>query len=309
MAESVPSKFQETSPVDIPIVDLSNPNEDLVARAVVKASETWGMFQVVNHGIPIELMRRLKELGTEFFELPEKEKEAVARPADSTDLEGYTTDYKKDGEGRKTWADHLFHRVWPPSRINYRFWPKNSPDYREVNEEYAREIKKLSEKIMGWLSEGLGLHRDALKEGLGGEKVEYLMKIIFYPPCPKLELLYGAPHHTDLNGITFLIADEVDGLQAFQDNKWVDVKYDDSGIVVIIADQIKRMSNGRYKSGEHRATMDTVRTRLSWPVFAEPNLDHVVGPLAELVIDDAPKYKPYVYREYKFLKMNKLPLD
>lgn len=110
---------------------------------------------------------------------------------------------------------------------------------REVNEEYAKEIKKLSEKIMGWLSEGLGLHRDALKEGLGGEKVEYLMKIIFYPPCPKLELLYGAPHHTDLNGITFLIADEVDGLQAFQDNKWVDVKYDDSGIVVIIADQIK----------------------------------------------------------------------
>ena len=130
MAESVPSKFQGTSPVDIPIVDLSNPNEDLVARAVVKASETWGMFQVVNHGVPIELMRRLKELGTEFFELPEKEKEAVARPADSTDLEGYTTDYKKDGEGRKTWADHLFHRVWPPSRINYRFWPKNSPDYR-----------------------------------------------------------------------------------------------------------------------------------------------------------------------------------
>ncbi|WZY79675.1 hypothetical protein YC2023_026059 [Brassica napus] len=69
------------------------------------------------------------------------------------------------------------------------------------------------------------------------------------------------------------------------------------------------MSNGRYKSGEHRATMDMVRTRLSWPVFAEPNLDHVVGPLPELVVDDAPKFKPYVYREYKFLKMNKLPLE
>ncbi|KAJ4865747.1 Flavonol synthase 3 [Raphanus sativus] len=98
--ETWPSQSLQSSrniSVDIPIVDLSNPNEDLVARAVVKASETWGMFQVVNHGIPIELMRRLKELGTEFFELPEKEKEAVARPADSTDLEGYTTDYKKDG--------------------------------------------------------------------------------------------------------------------------------------------------------------------------------------------------------------------
>ncbi|KAJ4887702.1 Flavonol synthase 3 [Raphanus sativus] len=392
MAESIPSKFQGTAD-DIPVVDLSNPNVDLVARAVVKASEEWGMFQVFNHGIPAQLIRRLKELGTEFFELPEEEKEAVAKPVDSIDdLEGYTTDYGKDEEGRKTWADHLFHRVWPPSRINYRFWPKNSPDYREVNEEYAREIKKLSEKIMGWLSEGLGLHHDALRapssrsprplldeinvylwsycsrnaglkmstsislfqdrhhrrwvagkldpdfagkgldlwalqalggweneldycqelleadvfnnslwnqEGLGGETVEYLMKIIFYPPCPKLDLLYGAPHHTDLNGVTFIIADEVDGLQAYQNNKWIDVKYDKSGIIVIIADQIKRMSNGRYKSGEHRATMDTVRTRLSWPVFAEPNLDHVVGPLPELVVDTAPKFKPYVYREYK----------
>ncbi|ESQ31545.1 hypothetical protein EUTSA_v10005710mg [Eutrema salsugineum] len=299
------------APGGIPVVDLSNSDEDEVARAVVQASEEWGVFQVVNHGIPTELIRRLKEVGTEFFELPETEKEVVARPADSKDLEGYTTDYK-DGKGRgKTWADHLFHRIWPPSRINYRFWPSNSPDYKEVNEEYAKQIKKLSENIMGWLSEGLGLRRDALKEGLGGETVEYLMKVIFYPPCPDLDMLYGAPHHTDLNAITFLIANEVHGLQAFQDNKWIDVEYDDSGIVVIIADQIRRMSNGRYKCGEHRATMDTEKTRISWPVFAEPNLDHVVGPLPELISgdDNAPKFKPHFYRDYKLLKMNGLPLD
>ncbi|KFK30102.1 hypothetical protein AALP_AA7G217100 [Arabis alpina] len=296
---------------DVPVVDLSNPDEDLVARAVVKVSQEWGIFKVVNHGIPKELMRRLKEVGTEFFELPDKDKEVVARPATSTNIEGYNRNTYKNEEGIQTWADHLFHTIWPPSRINYRFWPKHSPDYREVNEEYAKEIKKLSEKIMGWLSEGLGLHREALKEGLGGETVEYMMKVIFYPPCPGLDLLYGAPPHTDLNGITFLIANEVHGLQAFKDNKWIDVEYDDSVIIVIIADQIKRMSNGKYKSGEHRATMDTVKTRISWPVFAEPNLDHVVGPLPELVTgddDNAPKFKPFVYREYKYRKLKRLPL-
>lgn len=81
----------------------------------------------------MELIQPLKEVGTEFFERPETEKEAVAKPADSIDLEGYVTDYKKDGQGRKTWADHLFHRIWPPSRINYKFWPKNSPDYKYTN--------------------------------------------------------------------------------------------------------------------------------------------------------------------------------
>lgn len=116
--------------MDVPIVDLSNPNEDLVARAVVKASEEWGIFQVVNHGIPPELIRRLKEVGTEFFELPETEKEAVAKPEDSVDVEGYRTKYQKDLEGRNAWIDHLFHRIWPPSRVSYRFWPKLPMDYR-----------------------------------------------------------------------------------------------------------------------------------------------------------------------------------
>ncbi|KAF8112535.1 hypothetical protein N665_0063s0021 [Sinapis alba] len=311
---SLPSEknitFQGTA-TEVPIVDIGNPDEELVASAVVKASQEWGIFQVVNHGIPTELIRRLREVGKEFFELPETEKEAVARPADFKDIEGYVTDYTKDEKGRKTWADHLFHRIWPPSRINYTFWPTNSPDYREVNEEYAKEIKKLSEKILGWLSEGLGLRREALKEGLGGEKVEYLMKINFYPPCPDLSMLYGAPHHTDVNGVTFLIANEVYGLQAFHDNKWIDVEYDDSGIVVIIADQIKRMSNGRYKSVEHRATMDTERTRISWPVFVEANPDQVVRPLPELITgdDNAPKFKPHVYRDYRILKTNMLPYD
>lgn len=66
---------------DIPVVDLSNPNEDLVARAVVKASEEWGIFHVVNHWIPPELIGQLKEVGTEFFQLPESEKKALASEA------------------------------------------------------------------------------------------------------------------------------------------------------------------------------------------------------------------------------------
>ncbi|CAN7023679.1 hypothetical protein IGI04_023926 [Brassica rapa subsp. trilocularis] len=297
--------------MDVPIVDLSNPNEDLVARAVVKASEEWGIFQVVNHGIPPELIRRLKEVGTKFFELPETEKEAVAKPEDSVDVEGYRTKYQKDLEGRNAWVDHLFHRIWPPSRVSYRFWPKLPMDYREVNEDYAKHLKKLSEKIMEWLSEGLGLRREALIEGLGGETVEYLMKINYYPPCPDQDLVIGAPDHTDVNGITFLVANEALGLQAFKDNHWIDVKYTTSGIIVIVGDQFHRMSNGKYMSAKHRATMDKEKTRISWPVFVESSLDHEFAPLRELITgeDNAPKFKPYVYKDFKFRKLKKLPLD
>ncbi|EOA12558.1 hypothetical protein CARUB_v10026825mg [Capsella rubella] len=296
---------------DIPVIDLSNHDEELVARAVVKASEEWGIFQVVNHGIPTELIRRLQEAGKEFFELPETEKEAVAKPKDSMDTEGYRTKYQKDMEGRDPWVDHLFHRIWPPSRVSHRFWPKSPPEYIKVNEEYATHIKKLSEKLMEWLSEGLGLKREALKEGLGGETVEYLMKINYYPPCPDPDMVVGAPDHTDVNGITLLVANEALGLQAFKDDHWIDAKYITSGIIVIIGDQFLRMSNGKYKSVVHRATMDKEKTRISWPVFLESSLDHVFGPLPELTTDDesVPKFKPYVYKDFKFRKLKKLSLD
>lgn len=79
---SSPSLLAET----IPIIDLSNLDEELVARAVVQASEEWGIFHVVNHGIPLDLIRRLKEVGTQFFELPETEKKAVAKQDGSKDL-------------------------------------------------------------------------------------------------------------------------------------------------------------------------------------------------------------------------------
>ncbi|KAL1204010.1 Flavonol synthase 3 [Cardamine amara subsp. amara] len=302
---------QDISSPEIPVIDLSNTNEELVARAVVKASEEWGIFQVVNHGIPTELIKRLQEVGTHFFELPETEKEAVARPKDSMDIEGYRTMYQKDIGGRDPWVDHLFHRIWPPSKVSYRFWPKNPQEYIEVNEEYTSHIKKLSEKIMEWLSEGLGLQREALKEGLGGETVEYLMKINYYPPCPDSGLVVGAPAHTDYNGITLLVANELLGLQAFKDNHWIDAKYTTSAIIVIIGDQFLRMSNGKYKSGEHRAIMDKQKTRMSWPVFVESNLDHVFGPLPELITgdDNVPKFKSYAYKDYKFRKLKELLLD
>ena len=49
---------------------------------------------------------------------------------------------------------------------------------------------------------------------------------------------------------------------------------------------LQRMSNGKYKSAEHRATMDKEKTRMSWPVFVESSLDHEFGPLPELITGD-----------------------
>lgn len=116
----------------VPIIDFSNPDEDKVLHEIMEASRDWGMFQIVNHEIPSQVIEKLQAVGKEFFELPQEEKEQYAKPADSTSIEGYGTKLQKEVDNKKGWVDHLFHRIWPPSDINYRFWPKNPPSYRLI---------------------------------------------------------------------------------------------------------------------------------------------------------------------------------
>ncbi|KAG4382812.1 hypothetical protein GLYMA_14G163302v4 [Glycine max] len=98
------------------------------------------MFQIVNHEIPSDVIRKLQNVGKEFFELPQEEKELIAKPAGSDSIEGYGTKLQKEVNGKKGWVDHLFHTVWPPSSIDYRYWPKNPPSYRYGAMENIRQF-------------------------------------------------------------------------------------------------------------------------------------------------------------------------
>ncbi|GMP79322.1 hypothetical protein CsSME_00034914 [Camellia sinensis var. sinensis] len=117
--------------LEVPVIDLNNDSDDQnIVQLVAEACRDWGIFQVVNHGIPDEVIGNLQRVGKDFFELPQEEKEVYAKPPESRSVEGYGTKLQKEVEGKKGWVDHLFHKIWPPSAINYKFWPKNPPSYR-----------------------------------------------------------------------------------------------------------------------------------------------------------------------------------
>ena len=114
--------------LEVPTIDMSNPDEEKLMNEIVAASSQWGMYQIVNHGIPSEIIAKFQAVGRAFFELSQEEKELISKVPGS--VEGYGTNLQKEVEGKKGWVDHLFHKAWPPSVINYRFWPKNPPSYR-----------------------------------------------------------------------------------------------------------------------------------------------------------------------------------
>nr|ABB53382.1 flavonol synthase [Antirrhinum majus] len=319
-ADTIPSEFirsENEQPaattlrgvvLEVPVIDLSDDfNEKILVKNISEASRDWGIFQVVNHGISNEVISKLQKVGKEFFELPKEEKEFVAKTPESG-IEGYGTILQKEVEGKKGWVDHLFHKIWPPSAINYKFWPKNPPSYREANEEYTKKIRDVSDKLTNWLSLGLGIKGHELKAAMGGDDTIFLMKINYYPPCPRPDLALGVVAHTDMSFLTILVPNEVQGLQVFRDEHWYDVKYIPNALIVHIGDQIEILSNGKYKAVFHRTTVNKKNTRMSWPVFLEPHPEFEVGPIPELVSEESPsKYKTKKYKDYVYCKLNKIP--
>ncbi|KAH0745839.1 hypothetical protein KY285_007496 [Solanum tuberosum] len=297
--------------LEVPVIDISNVDDDeeKLVKEIVEASKEWGIFQVINHGIPDEVIENLQKVGKEFFEeVPQEEKELIAKKAGAQSLEGYGTSLQKEIEGKKGWVDHLFHKIWPPSAINYRYWPKNPPSYREANEEYAKWLRKVADGIFRSLSLGLGLEGYEMMEAAGSEDIVYMLKINYYPPCPRPDLALGVVAHTDMSYITLLVPNEVQGLQVFKDGHWYDVNYIPNAIIVHIGDQVEILSNGKYKSVYHRTTVNKYKTRMSWPVFLEPSSEHEVGPIPKLINEaNPPKFKTKKYKDYVYCKLNKLP--
>lgn len=68
----------------VPVVDLHRPD---AITLIGDASRTWGVFQVINHGVPEGLLLRTEREGRKLFSLPMQRKLAVARPPDG--VSGY----------------------------------------------------------------------------------------------------------------------------------------------------------------------------------------------------------------------------
>ncbi|PIN11383.1 Iron/ascorbate family oxidoreductase [Handroanthus impetiginosus] len=298
----------EGQPLQIPVVDFKVSDEKNLVQTIFDASSKWGLFQIVNHGIPSEVIGNLQRVGKQFFELSQEEKEAYAKDPESNSIEGYGTKLQKSNQGKKGWVDHLFNKVWPPEAVDYRFWPRNPPDYRKATEEYAKHLHEVVDNLLKYLSLGLGLAAEELKSAVGGAELVYNLKINYYPPCPRPDLALGVPAHSDLCGFTILVPSEVHGLQVFRDEVWYDVAYVPNALIIHIGDQIEIFSNGKYKAVLHRSTVNKEKTRMSWPVFIEPPPNLEVGPHPKLINEqNPPKYKTKKFCDYAYCKLNKIP--
>ncbi|EEF40182.1 flavonol synthase/flavanone 3-hydroxylase [Ricinus communis] len=293
--------------VTVPVISMSLPH-DVLVNEVNKACSEWGFFLITDHGVPLSLIQHLKEVGQEFFALPQEEKEVYANDPTTGRFEGYGTKMTKNHDEKIEWIDYFFHVIAPVSRVNYDLCPENPPSYREVTEEYKKEMVKMADELLKLLSKGLGLEENVLKSHLGDEKVELEMKINMYPPCPQPHLALGVEPHTDMSALTILATNDVPGLQVWKDDNWVAVNYLPNALFIHVGDQLQVLSNGKYKSVLHRSLVNKEKMRMSWAVFIIPPHEALIGPVAELMDNqNPPKYSTKTFAEHRYRKLNKLP--
>ncbi|XP_052191759.1 protein DMR6-LIKE OXYGENASE 2-like isoform X2 [Diospyros lotus] len=310
-------KLSFTEAQGIPLLDLNSSSyaatEDLVAE-IGAACKNWGFFQVINHGVPPATRRKLEAAARRFFAQPPEEKRKVMR--DEANPQGYhDTGLTKNVRDWKEVLDLTVRNptILPASldpadgelRQLVNRWPENLPELREAFEEYAREMEKLSHKLLRLISLSLGLQENRLS-GFFNDHTTYI-RLNHYPPCPIPHLALGLGRHKDGGALTVLAQDEVGGLEVKRkaDGEWVRVRPTPEAFIINVGSITQVWSNDEYESVEHRVMVNSEKERFSIPFFFNPDHSVMVEPLKELVTEQSPaKYRPYNWG--RFLTNRKL---
>ncbi|KAL5782322.1 hypothetical protein ACOSP7_007351 [Xanthoceras sorbifolium] len=298
---------------DIPIINFSKllkaTNTDEFRSEIINlttACEEWGFFQVVNHGIDLSLLESIEKVTKDFFMLPLEEKQKY--PMEPGTVQGYGQAFVFSENQKLDWCNMFALGVEPHSIRDPKLWPSKPVEFSETLESYSREVRKLCQNLLKYIAVSIGLKGDVFEEMFG--VAVQAVRMNYYPPCSRPDLVMGLSPHSDGSALTVLQQGKSSsvGLQILKDNTWVPVQPMPNALVINIGDTIEVLTNGRYKSVEHRAVTHKEKDRLSIVTFYAPSYEVEIGPMLELVDENNPcKYRRYSHGEYsKHYVTNKL---
>ncbi|XVE98539.1 hypothetical protein REPUB_Repub03eG0114500 [Reevesia pubescens] len=284
--------------LSIPIVDLKDPN---AVKLAGNSCETWGAFQVINHGIPFNLLDDVESEARRLFSLPAEEKmKALREPTSAT---GYGIARVSPFFPKNMWHEG-FTIMGSPVDHARALWPNDSARFCDVMERYQKKMKVLAGQLTLLILKSL----DISEEDLNGDVDSSFtaLQLNSYPSCPDPNRAMGLAPHTDTSLLTILHQSAISGLQIFKEGVgWVSVLPIAGALVVNIGDLFHILSNARFPSVLHRAVVNPDGChRLSVAFFYGIPTDCNVSPLPKLlhISGENPRYRSVTVKEYMIIK-------
>ncbi|CAA7060229.1 unnamed protein product [Microthlaspi erraticum] len=224
---------------------------------------------------------KIKSEIQDFFNLPMEEKKKLwQQPGD---LEGFGQAFVVSEEQKLDWADLFILTTHPVELRRDHVFPKLPLPLRDTVETYSDGLKSIAKILFAKMAIALNITPEEMEKFFDDDLVQRL-RMNYYPPCPQPDQVIGLTPHSDTTGLTILLqVNEVEGLQIKKDGKWLPVKPLPNAFVVNVGDMIEIMTNGTYRSIEHRGVVNSEKERLSVAAFHNVGMGKEVGPMRSLV--------------------------
>jgi len=282
----------------VPVIDINElQRPDTLARLDTACRE-WGFFQVINHGIPQQVIGKAMNEAHAFFSQPLARKREISRTRDNPwgfydrELTRNVKDLKQvydfgPGDGN----------VMRPQ------WPRSMPEFANAIHGYFRHSERLAYRLLAAISTNLGMSPGYLSRGFGRDHTSFL-RLNYYPvaltPSSPADGHLGVGQHTDAGALTLLLQDGQPGLEVFRNNEWHLVEPRSDAIVINIGDVVQVWSNDQYFAALHRVIASAEKARFSIPFFLNPTQRTNYAPIPTMVTADRPaRYQEINWGEFR----------
>ncbi|AET04768.1 putative gibberellin-44 dioxygenase [Medicago truncatula] len=292
--------------LNVPVIDLEaifNGDDAALAAAAKIVRETCmehGFFQVTNHGVDQNLIDATYQEFVSLFKLPlDRKLNAMRNPWGYSGA--HAARYSASLPWKETFTFQYKHYDQSETQIVDFFTAALGDDHQHagwVLQKYCEAMKKLTDVILELLAISLDVDRSYYKKFF--EDAETMMRCNSYPPCSGIHAgALGTGPHCDPTSVTILFQDQVGGLEAFVDNKWLGIRPQPNNFVINIGDTFKALTNGVYKSCLHRVLANREKDRKTLAFFLCPKGDKIVrAPENILGRQEPTKYPDFTWKQF-----------
>jgi len=275
----------------IPVIDVgaAEAGDRAQLEAVRTATEEFGAVQVVNHGVPQDLVADLSARAGRLLSLPRAEKAKLASPHPyrgwrqwpddfgRLELERFNVAQFDDIDAARAAGvaeEHL------GLFAHANLWPADDPGLRDVALAYIEASRGLANRMLGLYAAAQGLPAGSF--GLG--TLPHLRLTVndyptwTYPETAADEDKLLLLEHADDSAVTVLAQQgDYEGLQVEgPGGVWIPVPVIPGALQVFSGQLLARWTGGRLRPGRHRVVAGGTVTRRSMAVFVYPALETVI---------------------------------